>query len=89
MGRKVVISTVGETAEAYVPPPLPPKPPVNLTEMYAKIDQANLAVGRLDGVAPILPGTPLFCIRTFERKQSCRLRLKACSRLFRISCFMK
>ena len=59
----IVISFVGEKAEAYVPPPLPPKPPVNLYRMAAKIEKANLAIGRLDGVASVLPGTPIFLIR--------------------------
>lgn len=69
IGRKVVISTVGEVAKAYIPPPLPPKPLVNLTNMAARIDQANLAVGRLDGVASILPGTPIF-LYIYIRKEA-------------------
>lgn len=69
MGRKVVISTIGEPAKAFIPPPLPPKPPVNLTEMSAKIGQANLAVGRLDGVATILPDMPIF-LYMYLRKEA-------------------
>lgn len=69
IGRKVVSSTVWEIVKAYIPPPLPPKPPVDLTKMVAKIDEANLAVGRLDGVASVLPGTPIF-LYMYIRKEA-------------------
>ena len=56
----MVISTVGETATAYIPSLLPPEPPVDLARMYAKIDKATNAVGRLDGLAFILPDAAAF-----------------------------
>lgn len=47
-GRYVTISTVGEKAQAFVPAPLPPRPPINWTpELRSKFDQALLALGRL------------------------------------------
>jgi hypothetical protein len=43
-GHYVVISTVGEEARAFVPAPLPPKPPIDWTpELRSKFDQALLA----------------------------------------------
>jgi hypothetical protein len=50
-GRYVNISTVGERAQAFVPAPLPPNPPIDWTsELRGKFDQALLALGRLDSI---------------------------------------
>jgi hypothetical protein len=43
-----------ETVRAYVPSPLPPEPPVELSGLVPLIEQANRALGRLDGVTPRL-----------------------------------
>ncbi|VBB41805.1 putative Fic/DOC [uncultured Desulfatiglans sp.] len=60
-GRYVTISTVGEKAQAFVPAPLPPRPPIDWTpELRSKFDQALLALGRLDSVSTLLPDTSLF-----------------------------
>src|SRR5437764_8906159 len=60
MGRFVSTTLGDEAVRAYVPPPLPPTPPVELAELLPLIEQANRALGRLDGVASILPSAPLF-----------------------------
>jgi Fic family protein len=45
-----------EPFKAYIPHPLPPDPPLNLSEEhYGLLDQATLALGRLDGLAGQLP----------------------------------
>ena len=60
-GRYVTISTVGEKAQAFVPAPLPPRPPIDWSpELRSKFDQALLALGRLDSVSILLPDTSLF-----------------------------
>jgi Fic family protein len=59
-GEYVSSTVAGETVRAYVPPPLPPNPPVDLGPFYNKIEAANRALGHLDGVTSILPDTPLF-----------------------------
>jgi len=42
-GRYITISTVGEKARAFVPAPLPPKPPIKWSsELREKFDQALL-----------------------------------------------
>ena len=57
----MTVSTVGEKAQAFIPAPLPPRPPVHWTpELRNKFDQALLAVGRLDSVATLLPEISLF-----------------------------
>ena len=69
-GRYVTISTVGEKAQAFVPAPLPPYPPIDWTpELRSKFDQALLALGRLDSVSTLLPDTSLF-LYMYVRKEA-------------------
>jgi len=69
-GRYVTISTVGEKAQAFVPAPLPPRPPIDWTpELRGKFDQALLALGRLDSVSTLLPDTSLF-LYMYVRKEA-------------------
>ena len=69
-GRYVTISTVGEKAQAFVPAPLPPRPPIDWTpELRSKFDQALLALGRLDSVSTLLPDTALF-LYMYVRKEA-------------------
>jgi len=69
-GRYVTISTVGEKARAFVPAPLPPRPPIDWTpELRSKFDQALLALGRLDSVSTLLPDTSLF-LYMYVRKEA-------------------
>ncbi|MCW7753441.1 Fic family protein [Desulfobotulus sp. H1] len=69
-GRYVTISTVGEKAQAFVPAPLPPHPPIHWTpELRSKFDQALLALGRLDSVSTLLPDTSLF-LYMYVRKEA-------------------
>jgi Fic family protein len=51
----VTISTLGEAVRAYVPPKLPPSPPIMLEKFYTQLDLANQALGRLDGLQALLP----------------------------------
>ncbi|MBD3320678.1 MAG: winged helix-turn-helix transcriptional regulator [Chitinivibrionales bacterium] len=69
-GRYVTISTVGEKAQAFVPAPLPPRPPIDWSpELRGKFDQALLALGRLDSVSTLLPDTSLF-LYMYVRKEA-------------------
>ena len=69
-GRYVTISTVGEKAQAFIPAPLPPRPPIDWTpELRSKFDQALLALGRLDSVSSLLPDTSLF-LYMYVRKEA-------------------
>jgi Fic family protein len=54
---------------AFVPPPLPPDPPVRLDGLQVPLEQANQAIGRLDGLASLLPDLSLF-IYTYVRKEA-------------------
>ena len=69
LGKRVATTVGGETTEAFVPPPLPPDPPVRVDTLYGRLDAANRAIGRLDGVTSILPDTPLF-LYMYIRKEA-------------------
>ncbi len=60
-GRYVISSTAGETVRAFVPTPLPPRPPVDWTPaLRSAFDRALVAVGRLDGASRLLPDPTVF-----------------------------
>jgi len=58
-----------ETVRAFLPPPLPPSPPVKLDALQTLLEQANQALGRLDGLASVLPDPTLF-LYTYIRKEA-------------------
>jgi Fic family protein len=69
LGRYIVKTYEKETVRAFVPPPLPPDPPLRLDGLQQLLEQANQAVGWLDGLASILPDLSLF-IYTYVRKEA-------------------
>jgi hypothetical protein len=61
IGRYVTTVAFDETVSAYVPPPLPPEPPLALSlPLLQRLSEADRAIGRLDGVAALLPDKALF-----------------------------
>ncbi len=69
LGTYAISSVAGEQVRAYIPPPLPPSPALDLEPLYDKLEAANRALGRLDGVTSILPDTPLF-LYMYVRKEA-------------------
>jgi Fic family protein len=69
LGRYIVKSYGEETVRAFLPPPLPPEPPVRLDSLQSLLEQANQSLGRLDGLASILPNLSLF-IYAYVRKEA-------------------
>jgi len=69
LGTYAISSVAGEQVRAYIPPPLPPRPVLDLEPLYEKLEAANRALGRLDGVTSILPDTPLF-LYMYVRKEA-------------------
>jgi len=69
LGRYVTKKYEGETVRAFVPPPLPPSPPVQLESLQQLLEETNQAIGRLDGLASILPDLSLF-LYTYVRKEA-------------------
>jgi Fic family protein len=69
LGRLVETAVTGERVRAFVPPPLPPVPALDLAMLFAPYDAARGALGQLDGVTAILPSTPLFLFM-YVRKEA-------------------
>lgn len=69
LGKYVVTATAGERVSAYIPPPLPPVPPLHLNPLLILMEQANRSLGRLDSVVSILPDTDLF-LYMYVRKEA-------------------
>jgi Fic family protein len=70
-GEYVTISTVGEErVRAFVPHPLPPKPSPRLEgSLQRALDEALVALGRLDSATVLLPDTALFLFM-YVRKEA-------------------
>jgi len=70
MGRYEISIVGGERIEAFVPKPLPPKPPLALDgKLQRSLEPALLALGRLDSLATLLPDTTLF-LYAYVRKEA-------------------
>lgn len=60
-GEYVASVAAGHPVQAFSPVPLPPDPPLDLSaEDLDLMERANRAVGRLDGIADVLPDRQLF-----------------------------
>ncbi len=69
-GHYEVNTTSGERVEAFVPDPLPPDPPVDLSgALQRQLERAAVALGRLDSKAELLPDTRLF-LYSYVRKEA-------------------
>ncbi len=69
-GHYVPVSSTDEKCRAFVPQPLPPAPPLVFDEELDGLrEQASLALGRLDGLAAVLPETSLF-LYSYVRKEA-------------------
>lgn len=69
IGQYLKSSTAGEIYSTYIPKPLPPKPSLQLDSIYPLLDQANVAIGRLDGIGNVLPDQELF-LYMYIRKEA-------------------
>jgi Fic family protein len=69
-GRYLRVTAGGEAADAFVPTPLPPAPPLVWTHtLHAGCNAALVALGRLDAVTDLLPNASLL-LYSFVRKEA-------------------
>lgn len=69
-GELVPASLAGSQYQAYVPRPLPPEPALQFdASLVARLERANQALGRLDGMARMLPEPGLFLYH-YVRKEA-------------------
>lgn len=62
-------ATSAEPYYAFIPPALPPVPPLRMEEIYPLLDRATAALGRLDGISLLLPDPTLF-LYMYVRKEA-------------------
>jgi len=68
-GRYETTNFGGESVGAFIPYPLPPDPPLDLQNLQVPLEQALLALGRLDSLSTIVPDTNLI-LYSFIRKEA-------------------
>lgn len=69
MGRFVETIAASETVRAFVPPPLPPEPVIDVLSLLERLSLAERALGRLDGITMLLPRQELF-LYMYVRKEA-------------------
>lgn len=69
LGRYVETPVAGEMVRAFVPPPLPPTPQIDVLALLDRLSLAERALGRLDGITMLLPRQELF-LYMYVRKEA-------------------
>ena len=68
-GHYKITSVGGEQVQAFIPHPLPPDPPVALSNARQRLlERATLALGRLDSIALLLPDPNIFLYAYVRRE---------------------
>lgn len=68
-GRYEITSIGGEQVRAFIPHPLPPTPPLDLSNGRQRLlERATLALGRLDSITLLLPDPNLFLYAYVRRE---------------------
>ena len=69
-GRYEASIAAGVACKGFVPEPLPPSPPLEISAaLQDKLDQAHLALGRLDSLTTLLPDAQTF-LYSYVRKEA-------------------
>ena len=69
IGTYITQKVAGESYKAYVPPQLPPKPPIDLARLYPYLEKATIALAELNSVHKSIPNTALF-VYMYVRKEA-------------------
>lgn len=89
LGRYITKIYGDETVRAFVPSPLPPNPPVRLEDLQHLLDQANQSLGRLDGLASVLPNLSLFIYAYVRKEAVLSSQIEGLNLLYRICCSLR
>ena len=69
LGTYLHCSVSSESYQAFLPPPLPPAPPIDLIPLQGLLSKANQALGKLDTISDILPNNHLL-LYYYVRKEA-------------------
>lgn len=69
LGRYKETTVRDERVRAFIPPPLPPEPPLDMTHLLGRLGAADRALGRLDSITALLPDHALF-LYMYVRKEA-------------------
>jgi len=69
LGSYVKCTVTDESFHAFVPPPLPPEPGLDIRSFQNLLTRASQAVGKLNGVSGVLPDSSLF-LYFYVRKEA-------------------
>ncbi len=69
LGTYVLQKLKEDSYKAYIPPLLPPNPPLNVSMLYPALEKATLAIAELNGITKSIPNTSLF-IYMYVRKEA-------------------
>jgi len=69
LGTYVASSGAGETVRAFIPPPLPPVPKLELDGLYQRLERANQSLGSLNSMTKLLPDVR-FLLYLYVRKEA-------------------
>lgn len=68
-GRYEITEIAGESIRAFIPNPLPPQPPLEMTAQRQQLlERGTLALGRLDSISLLLPDPDLFLYAYVRRE---------------------
>jgi len=68
-GNYINNSVSGENVKSYIPDTLPPAQSLEMEKLHPLLEQANLAIGRLDGIGINVPDISLF-LYMYIRKEA-------------------
>ena len=69
IGKYITQKSYGESYKAYLPPKLPPEPPIELDGLYPYLEKATIALAELNSIHKTIPNTALF-IYMYVRKEA-------------------
>ncbi len=69
IGKYITEKVPNASYKAYVPPKLPPDPPLDMDKLYIHLEKATLALAELNSMAKSIPNTALF-IYMYVRKEA-------------------